>query len=79
MDAHYAVCAVTKQNERISAERQGMIKYHNNGNGWFNILLKYLSGITRANGEVRVSSNILNYNAIVRTYVRNPLLEDCYF
>lgn len=42
--------AVTMQDERISAERQGMIKYHNNGNGWFNILLKYLSGITRANG-----------------------------
>lgn len=43
MDDHYAICAVTKQDERISAERQEMIKYYNNDNGWLNILLKYLS------------------------------------
>lgn len=68
MNAHYAAYAVTKQDERISAERQGMIKYHNNRNGWFNILLKYLSGITRANATMqRASSKILKYNTIVRT------------
>lgn len=45
MDDHYAICAVTKQDERISAERQEMIKCYNNDNGgWLNILLKYLNG-----------------------------------
>lgn len=43
MDDHYAICAVTRQDERISAERQEMIKYYNNDNGWLNISLKYLN------------------------------------
>lgn len=67
MDDHYAICAVTKQDERISVERQEMIKCYNNDNGgWLNILLKYLNGdipdTRAANSDERVVKFNIRYN-----------------
>lgn len=62
---YYAMCAVTRRDERVSAEGVEMSKYRYNGSGRFNISLKYLS----SRGTVIYECGGLKY------YTRLPLMS----